>query len=98
MLGRLWRQPGLRINLLLATFALAAIMMSVPNSYGLALDVFDRGAAGLAVLEVLTASGLIVGGLIFSRLSLRGDKNRYVAFSLVAMGVCLVAVSFSGLF
>ncbi len=98
VLGRLWRQPGLRVNLLLATFGLTAVMMSVPNSYGLALDVFDRGAAGLAVLEVLTASGLIVGGLIFSRLLLRGDKNRYVAFSLVAMGICLVAVSFSDLF
>ncbi len=98
VLGRLWVQPGLRVNLLLATFASAAVMMSVPNSYGLALDVFDRGAAGLAVLEVLTASGLIVGGLIFSRMSLRGDKNRYVAFSLVAMGLCLVAVSFSNLF
>jgi MFS family permease len=73
-------------------------MMSVPNSYGLALDVFDRGAAGLAVLEVLTASGLIVGGLIFSRMSLKGDKNRYVAFCLAAMGLCLVAVSFSDLF
>ena len=46
VLGRLWVQPGLRVNLLLATFASAAVMMSVPNSYGLALDVFDRGAAG----------------------------------------------------
>ncbi len=98
VLGRLWLQPGLRVNLLFATIASAAVMMSVPNSYGLALDVFDRGAAGLAILEILTASGLIVGGLIFSRMSLRGDKNRYVAFSLVAMGICLVGVSFSELF
>jgi len=98
VLGRLWRQPGLRVNLLLATIAAAAVMMSVPNSYGLALDVFDRGASGLAVLEIFVASGLIVGGLVFSRLSLRGDKNRYVAFSLVAMGICLVAVSFSDFF
>jgi predicted MFS family arabinose efflux permease len=98
VLGRLWRQPGLRVNLLLATIAAAAVMMSVPNSYGLALDVFDRGASGLAVLEIVVASGLIVGGLVFSRLSLEGDKNRYVAFSLVGMGVCLVAVSFSEFF
>jgi predicted MFS family arabinose efflux permease len=98
VLGRLWRQPGLRVNLLLATIAAAAVMMSVPNSYGLALDVFDRGASGLAVLEIFVASGLIVGGLVFSRLSLRGDKNRYVAFSLVAMGICLVVVSFSDFF
>lgn len=98
VLARLWRRPGLRTNLLLATFATMAIMMSIPNSYGLALDVFDRGAAGLAALEVLTASGLIVGGLIISRMSLQGDKNRYVSFSLVAMGVCLVGVSFSRLF
>ena len=98
VVARLWRRPGLRTNLLLATFATMAIMMSIPNSYQLALDVFDRGAAGLAALEVLTASGLMVGGLIISRMSLRGDKNRYVAFSLVAMGVCLVGVSYSGLF
>lgn len=95
VLGRIWRRPVLRANLLLATFASLAIMMSIPNSYGLALEVFDRGAWGLTELEVLTASGLILGGLIFSRLTLRGDKNNYVAFSMTAMGVCLVGVSFS---
>jgi len=98
VVARLWHRPGLRTNLLLATFATMAIMMNIPNSYGLALDVFDRGAAGLAALEVLTASGLIVGGLIISRMSLQGDKNRYASFSLVAMGVCMIGVSFSGLF
>jgi MFS family permease len=98
VLARLWRQPGLRTNLLLAVFASAAVMVSVPNSYGLALEVFDRGAEGLAATEVLTASGLILGGLFFSRLALRGDKNRYVACSLIAMGICLVGVSFSGFF
>jgi MFS family permease len=70
-------------------------MMYAPNSYGLALDVFDQGASGLAVLEILTASGLIIGGLIFSRLSLSGDKNRFVVLSLVAMGSLFVVVSFS---
>lgn len=98
VLHRLWLQPGLRVNLLLATIASAAVMMGVPNSYGLALDVFDRGAAGLATLEILVASGMIVGGLVFSRLSLLGDKNRYVAFSVVGMGICLIGVSFSDLF
>jgi MFS family permease len=95
VVGRLWCRPGLRTNLLLATFATMAIMMSIPNSYGLALETFDRGAAGLAALEVLTASGLIVGGVIISRMLLQGDKNRYVSISLVTMGFCLVGVSFS---
>lgn len=95
VLGRLWRQPGLRTNMLLATLAAAAIMMSVPNSYGLVLDVFERGSMGIAALEVLISSGLIVGGLLISRMSLKGDKNRYVAFSLVAFAVCLVGVRFS---
>ncbi len=98
MFARLWRHPGLRTNLLFAVLPLTVVMMNVPNAYGLALEVFDRGAGGLAALEVITASGLIVGGVIISRLSLRGDKNRYVAFSLVAMGACFIGVSFSGMF
>ena len=95
---RLWRHPALRTNLLFATFAVAIVMMNIPNSYGLALKVFDRGAAGLAALEVLVAAGLIVGGLLISRMTLKGDKNRYVFFSLLAMAVCFIGVSFSDFF
>jgi predicted MFS family arabinose efflux permease len=98
VLGRLWRHPALRTNMLLAVFASAAAMMNVPNSYGLALEVFDRGAAGLAALEVFVAVGLIVGGLLFSRMRLEGDKNAYVLSSLVMMAICLIAVSFSAQF
>jgi len=96
--GRLWRHPALRTNLLLAVFAVAAAMMHVPNSFGLALEVFDRGAAGLATLEVFVAVGLILGGLGYSRLRLRRDKNSYVFYSLGAWAVCLIAISFSGQF
>lgn len=97
-LGMIWRRPLLRTNLLLATFAATAIMMSVPNAYGLAFDIFDRGAWGLTTLEVFMASGMILGGILLSRLSLSGDKNAYVSLSLVAMGVCFIGVSFSPLF
>jgi len=96
--ARLWRNPGLRTNLLFATFAATAVMMNVPNSYGLALDVFDRGASGLAALEVLVACGLIAGGLAISRMGLRRDKNLYVFVSLLAMAACFIAVSFSDYF
>ncbi len=98
VLGRLWRSPALRTNLLLAVFAAGALMMYMPNSYGLALQVFDKGAEGLAALEVFVAVGLIAGGLVFSRTRLKGDRNAYVILSLVAMATCLIAVSFSGLF
>jgi MFS family permease len=98
VLGRLWRHPGLRTNLLFGAFASAAVMMNVPNSYGLALEVFDRGAGGLAALEVFVAVGLILGGIVISRMSLRGDKNAYVFWALVAMGLCLIGVSYSGFF
>ena len=70
--------PALRTNLLLAVFAMGAVMMNVPNSYGLALEVFDRGSLGLAALEVFVAVGLIAGGLVVSRTRLKGDKNGYV--------------------
>jgi MFS family permease len=95
---RLWLHPGLRTNLLFGGFASAAVMMYVPNSYGLALDVFDKGPGGLAAMEVFVAVGLIVGGLVVSRLRLAGDKNLYVFWALVGMGCCLVAVSYSGFF
>ncbi|MCL5734419.1 MAG: MFS transporter, partial [Actinobacteria bacterium] len=98
VVNMIWRRPALRTNLLLATFAVTAVMMSIPNSYGLAFEVFDRGAWGLTALEVFTASGMILGGLALSRFSLSGDKNAYVSFGLVAMGVCFIGVSFSPMF
>ncbi len=98
VLGTIWRRPALRSNLLLATFGLTAVMMSIPNSYGLAIELFDRGAWGLTALEIFTASGMILGGLLVSRFSLAGDKNSYVSFGLIAMGICFIGVSFSPLF
>ncbi len=95
---RLWRHPGLRTNLLLAVFPLMAFMMGPPNSYGLALDVFHRGAAGVAALEVSIACGLVVGGIIISRMALKGDKNAYVFYSFVITAACFVGISFSGHF
>ncbi len=96
--GRLWRHPGLRTNLLMAVFPMMAFMMATPNAYGLALDVFDRGAGGVALLEGFIACGLIVGGLIISRMPLKGDKNAYVFFSFLAMAACFVGIYFSGNF
>jgi MFS family permease len=95
---KLWRHPGLRTNLLIAIFPIVAFMMASPNSYGLALDVFDRGAAGVAALEVSIACGMIVGGLIVSRSTLRVDKNLYVFFSILVMSLCLVGIYFSPYF
>jgi MFS family permease len=96
--ARLWRHPGLRTNLLLAVFPTMAVMMATPNEYGLALEVFDRGAVGVAVLEASMACGLIAGGLIISRMALRGDKNGYVCLSFLVMAACCVGIYFSGLF
>jgi MFS family permease len=98
VLSGLWHHPALRTNLLLASLAASAAMMYVPNSYGLALEVFDKGSLGLATLEVFAAAGLIVGGLLFSRSRLEGDKNRYVFMSLLGASACLIAVSFSDLY
>lgn len=98
VIADIWSRPQLRTNLLLGVFASLAVIMCVPNTYGLALEVFDAGAAGLAALEVVTASGLIVGGLLISRFRLLGDKNRYVTGGIIGMGLCFAAVSFSPVF
>lgn len=98
VLGMIWRRPALRTNLLLATIGLTAVMMSLPNSLGLVYELFDKGVWGQTALEIFTASGMILGGLFISRLSLAGDKNAYVSFGLVAMGVCFLGISFSPLF
>ena len=93
---RLWRQPGLRANLLFAVLPVTAIFLYGPNSYGLVLDVFHAGGVELGAMELIIASGSVAGGLAISRMSLKGDKNIYVAGSLIAMSFCLLGVYFSG--
>ncbi len=95
VLARLWRRAGLRTNLLLGLFPVMFFAMDVPASWGLVLDVFGRGSLELGILEVSIAAGLILGGLVISRMSLEGDKNTYVFFSFLAVAACLVAISFS---
>ncbi|MCX8032207.1 MAG: MFS transporter [Thermoleophilia bacterium] len=95
---RLWRHPMLRTNLLFALFPMLVFMMGMPNSYGLALAVFERGAAGVAALEVAISCGFIVGGLVLSRMTLRRDKNLYVFGSFMVMALCLLGVYLSSFF
>ncbi len=98
VMARLWRVPALRTNLLLAVFGIGAIMMSVPNSYVLAQDVFGWGALGVSTLEVFVAVGLILGGLLVSRMDFSGDKNGYLMAALVTVACCYAAVGFAGYF
>lgn len=98
VLVKLWRHPGLRTNLLLAMFPVVAFMMGSPNAYGLALDVFGQGAAGVAALEVSIACGLIIGGVAISRMTLKGDKNGYMFWSFVIMAAMYVGIYFSPYF
>jgi MFS family permease len=92
---RLWRDPALRTNLLLAVFPLVFVMMSIPISYGLVLDVFKADDWAIGVLEASIAAGLIVGGLAISRMKLKQDKNLYVLLSLLLVAACLVGIRFS---
>jgi predicted MFS family arabinose efflux permease len=92
---RLWRHPGLRTNLLLAVLPMAALMMYVPNSYGLVLDVFKGTGVDLGTLEVVVGCGLIIGGLLMSQMALAGDKNTYVLAAIVMVAFCLLGVYFS---
>ena len=99
VLGRLWRHPALRTNLLLAVFATGAVMMNVPNSYGLALEVFDRGSLGLGALEVFVAVGLIVGGLVVQPdAACRATRMPTSSSRWWRWRSAFIAVSFSGLF
>jgi MFS family permease len=93
---RMWRHPALRTNMLLVVFPAMAIMMGMPNSYGLVLKVFDAGALAVGVLEAAVAVGSIVGAVVISRMALKGDKNAYVLLSLVLIAACLVGVYFTG--
>jgi MFS family permease len=90
--------PTLRTNLLLIMLPMMAIIMNVPNAYGLALEVFKKGARGFAAMEIITACGWIVGGVLASRLNYKGDRNRYVFWSILAMSTCLFGVAFSSVF
>ncbi len=92
---RMWRHPALRTNMLLVVLPAMAIMMGMPNSYGLVLNVFDAGALAMGALEAVVAVGSIVGALLISRMSLKGDKNSYVLLSLVVVAACLVGVRFT---
>jgi MFS family permease len=93
---RLWRDAGLRTNLLLAVFPLMFVMMGLPISYALVLDEFKAPAWAIGVLEGAIAAGLIVGGLVISRMKLGKDKNSYVLLSMLIVAATLVAIRFSG--
>jgi MFS family permease len=88
----LWGTPSLRTNLLLALLPLCAIGMYVPNAYGLVLEVFQKGGFELGILEWAAGCGLILGGFVLSRITLAGDKNKYVAASAAAVAFCLLGV------
>ena len=92
---RMWRNPALRTNLLMAVFGLMFIVMTSPNAYALVLQVFDGGAFELGLMEMIVGAGLILGGLVMSRAKLTRDKNTYVAASYVTVAVCFAAVFFS---
>src|SRR5660397_219476 len=94
----IWRSKRLRTNLLFALLPFPFLMMGTPNAYGLALDVFDKGPQGFALMEVLTSGGWIAGGLIAGRMNFSGDRNGYVYWSVLAMAACMVAVGLSGSF
>src|SRR5680860_1317055 len=97
-LARIWCSVRLRTNLLLAVLPFPFLMMGTPNAYGLALEVFEKGPQGFALMEVLTSGGWIAGGLIAGRMNFRGDRNSYVYWSSIAMAACMVAVGLSGSF
>jgi MFS family permease len=92
---RILARPSLRTNLLMAVLPMLAIMMSLPNAYGLALEVYQRGPRGFAFMEVITAGGWILGGIIASRINYKGDRNRYVFWSILGMAACFVGVGMS---
>jgi MFS family permease len=98
VLGRLWANPALRTNLLFALLPMTVMLMATPNAYGLALQVYDRGPQGFALMETCAAIGWIVGGVAASRLNYRGDRNSYVYVSFSIMALCFLGVGLSGSF
>jgi MFS family permease len=98
VVSAIWRRAPLRTNLMFAALPMVFLLMNTPNAYALALEVFDKGPAGFAAMEMITAFGWIIGGILASRLDYQGDRNRYVFWSIAAMAVCYVAVGLSGSF
>ena len=86
---------ALRTNLLLALAPMLVIMMSTPNAYGLALDVFGKGSTGFALMEALSSCGWILGGVVASRLDYKGDRNSTWPSRLAVMAACSVGVGLS---
>ncbi|GAB4253398.1 MAG: MFS transporter [Thermoleophilia bacterium] len=97
-LAEIWRHVDLRANLLFALFPMTAIMMTTPNAYGLALDVYDVGARGFSLMEILTSAGWIAGGVLASRLNYQGDRNTYVFVSIIVMAAAFALVGLAGSF
>jgi MFS family permease len=94
----IWSSTKLRANMLMALFAGVSIMMTVPNAYALALEVYGRGPQGFAAMETVTAAGWIVGGLLAGRLNFSGDRNTYTFLSAAVMAMLYVGVGLSGNF
>jgi MFS family permease len=92
-LKTLWQRPALRTNILLALLPMTMILMVTPNAYALALQVFDKGPRGFALMEMITSLGWIAGGVACSRIQWRGDRNLYVASSFVIMSVFFALIS-----
>jgi MFS family permease len=77
---------------------MAALMMSTPNAYALALEVYDQGPQGLAWMEAVTAGGMILGGLLAGRRNYQGDLNLYVLESVLLMGAASLLVGLMPVF
>lgn len=98
VIASMWGRVPLRVNMLFALIPMAFVMMSTPNAYGLALEVYGRGAQDLALMETVTAAGWIVGGVVAGRLNYRGDRNGYVAVCGLGICLCFIGVSLCGSF
>jgi len=88
-LGVIWSRPELRTNFLISLVPMSVLMMATPNAYALALDVYDVGARGFSIMEVITSLGWLAGGVLASRINYSGDRNTYVFVSMLGMAVCL---------
>ncbi len=93
-MARMWERPVLRTNVLYALLPMAFVMMSTPNAYGLALEVYGRGPQGLAAMEVITSAGWIVGGALAVRINYKGDRNAYTVVCGTVIGLCFLGVGF----
>ena len=99
VLGKLWRAPALRTNLLLAVFAVGRGDDERPQLLRPRAGRVRARVAGPGDAGGVRGGGAHPGGRDRQPdAGFRGDKNGYVFLSLVAMAVCYVAVGFSGLF